>query len=402
MVISPQTAQSIVEETVKIIHRNINFMDEQAQIIASIDPNRIGDFHEGAWTVLKTKEPLIIQEENEFGGAKRGVNLPVELNDQIIGVIGITGKPEEVVQFGEVIKRMTEILLKEAYIEEQIELENRARESFIDEWIEGDWENDKLFAARGWIHKINVHIPRAAVVLEVKDFNDILYEKLKSYEADVKGELEFQQFRCEILNVIQNHFPEQSQHVIIPSGSTRYTMLLSVNEHSSEMKRKEKIRYRLNKIQSAIQTSYKFETTAGIGQMYVDPRSTSHSVREAERALLHAKNRKQTFIFHDELGIESFAYDLSEETREAYIKKVLLNDTGIEHAQMLETLECFFEANGSITEAAEKLFIHKNTLQYRLKRIKEITGYDPRVLTEAVMLYVAMTFYMINNGADRN
>ncbi|WP_408008753.1 CdaR family transcriptional regulator [Pseudalkalibacillus sp. A8] len=402
MVISSKVAQSIVEETVKIIDRNINFMDDQANIIASIDLNRIGYFHEGAWTVLKKKEALIIHEENEYEGAKAGVNLPVELNNQIIGVIGVTGKPGEVVQFGEVIKRMTEILLKEAYLEEQVELESRAKESFINQWLAGDWENDKLFAARGWILKINVHIPRIAVVLDVRDFNHILYEKLKSYEADVKGELEFQRFRREILNLIREHFPEQSQHVIIPSGSTKYTLLLSVDEKATDKKMKEIIRYRLDMIQSTIQTAYGFKTAAGIGQAYHDPREISISVQEAERALLHAKNRSQPLFFIDELGIETFAYELSDETREAYIQKVLLTETGNDLSQIVNILECYFEVNGSITQAADKLFIHKNTLQYRLKRIKEMTGYDPRVLTDAVNLYVALIFYKINKGPDRS
>jgi carbohydrate diacid regulator len=401
MVISSQIAQSIVEETVKVIHRNINFMDSNASIIASVDQDRIGDFHEGALKVLKTQETVIIHEDDEFKGAKKGVNLPVYLNNRILGVIGITGEPDEVVQFGEVIRRMTEILLKEAHLEEQLELENIAKVSFIDEWIDGDWEDDKLFAARGWILGINVHLPRVAVVMDIIGFNDVLYEKLRSHQADVKGELEFQRFRREILEMVQNHFPKESQHVIIPAGSTRYTLLLSVDETLTEQNRKEKIQYRLDKIQTAIQSVYGYQTAIGVGKMYLEPRDAAKSVHEAERALLHAKNRKQSSYFYDQLGIESFAYDLPYEVREEYVKNVLQVESKQNLDQIIETLKTFYEANGSITEAAEKLFIHKNTLQYRLKRIKEDTGYDPRILPDATMFYVALTFHLINNGTKR-
>jgi carbohydrate diacid regulator len=83
------------------------------------------------------------------------------------------------------------------------------------------------------------------------------------------------------------------------------------------------------------------------------------------------------------------------------VKNVLQVESKQNLDQIIETLKTFYEANGSITEAAEKLFIHKNTLQYRLKRIKEDTGYDPRILPDATMFYVALTFHLINNGTKR-
>jgi carbohydrate diacid regulator len=64
--------------------------------------------------------------------------------------------------------------------------------------------------------------------------------------------------------------------------------------------------------------------------------------------------------------------------------------------EIIETLSCFFACNQSINKTAERLFIHKNTLQYRLIKIKEITGYDPRVFEEAVLLYLGLYF----NRAD--
>src|SRR5690606_39510710 len=82
------------------------------------------------------------------------------LKKQVVGCSGINGPVEEIGPFGKVIKKMTEILLKEAYLDELSDLEERAKEYFIEEWISENWDNDKLFAARGWILGINVHLPR--------------------------------------------------------------------------------------------------------------------------------------------------------------------------------------------------------------------------------------------------
>ncbi|WP_273832093.1 CdaR family transcriptional regulator [Guptibacillus sedimenti] len=395
MIISPPLAQSIVEETEGIISRNINFMDGEGKIIASTDPNRIGHFHEGAYNVLQQQRSLVIEEDNELEGTRKGINLPVFLHDQIIGVIGITGEPEEIKQMGEVIQKMTEILVKEAYLDEQLELEDRAKEAFIDEWIDGKWDNDKLFASRGWILGINVHIPRVAVILDMIGMNDLIYEKLSSYQADVKGELEIQRFRRAILQEIQSRFPPNSQHVIIPTGSTRYTLLLSVNDQVPESNRKRKIQFRLEKIQQAIESTYPFTMAAGIGRMYNTPREISKSVQESEKALLHSRKQSNLF-FYDQLGIESFLYDLSPEVRLDFVERILPLERVEKKDQLIQTLETFYKANGSIQKASSELFIHKNTLQYRLKKISEWTGYDPRNYEDSVLLQVALAFYKSN------
>lgn len=58
MKISSKLAQNIVQSIKEIIHHEINFMNMEGVIIASTDPMRIGQQHEGALKVLKTKRSL--------------------------------------------------------------------------------------------------------------------------------------------------------------------------------------------------------------------------------------------------------------------------------------------------------------------------------------------------------
>ena len=53
-------------------------------------------------------------------------------------------------------------------------------------------------------------------------------------------------------------------------------------------------------------------------------------------------------------------------------------------------MEIYFAADCSLKTAAEKLYIHKNTLQYQLDKIHALTGYDPRVFREGVILYLGL------------
>lgn len=64
-------------------------------------------------------------------------------------------------------------------------------------------------------------------------------------------------------------------------------------------------------------------------------------------------------------------------------------------------LEAWFAAEGSLNTAAQNLYIHKNTLQYRLKRLAEISGLDARRPSQAPALYLAMQFFL-ELDADRD
>ena len=94
MKISQNSAQQIVEEIGKLVKQNINLMDETGHIVASNDPARIGNFHTGAYRIIQNrlKEFYITPElEREMPNVRRGINLPIEVDGEVQGVIGITG-----------------------------------------------------------------------------------------------------------------------------------------------------------------------------------------------------------------------------------------------------------------------------------------------------------------------
>ncbi len=74
------------------------------------------------------------------------------------------------------------------------------------------------------------------------------------------------------------------------------------------------------------------------------------------RLLLQLENHSELAAFKDEILGALLAYDNSE--------------------QLVQTLEAFFENNGNLSQAAETLFVHRNTLIYRMERIAEISGLD--------------------------
>jgi len=63
--------------------------------------------------------------------------------------------------------------------------------------------------------------------------------------------------------------------------------------------------------------------------------------------------------------------------------------------EFIRTLEAFFKQKGNLSQTAEVLFIHRNTLSYRLKQISEITGLDLKNCDTALAVQLALKIYQM-------
>ena len=100
MDIDPRIAQTIVENIKGIIRYDINFFDAHGKMIASTDATRIGTFHDAARLAAERKRTVAVDGDNQFIGARNGINAPVMFGDSVVAVIGITGQRHEVEPFG--------------------------------------------------------------------------------------------------------------------------------------------------------------------------------------------------------------------------------------------------------------------------------------------------------------
>ncbi|WP_280641930.1 sugar diacid recognition domain-containing protein [Gallibacterium genomosp. 3] len=107
-------AQKIVERTMDIINCNINIMDAKGRIIASGDLNRVGEIHDGALLALSQGRTVDIDKAviHSLHGVRPGINLPLKLDGKIIGVIGLTGDPTSLKEFGKLVCMTAEMMLE--------------------------------------------------------------------------------------------------------------------------------------------------------------------------------------------------------------------------------------------------------------------------------------------------
>ena len=100
---------------------------------------------------------------------------------------------------------------------------------------------------------------------------------------------------------------------------------------------------------------------------------------------------ERTIIGYENLGIARLVYQLPTTLCDMFLKEVFKRGS-IESLdqETLFTIQKFFENNLNVSETSRKLFVHRNTLVYRLEKIKKITGLDLREFEDAIVFKVAL------------
>ena len=107
-----------------------------------------------------------------------------------------------------------------------------------------------------------------------------------------------------------------------------------------------------------------------------------------------------TIVSYNNLGIARLVYQLPTTLCDMFLKEVFKRGSidSLDH-ETLFTIQRFFENNLNVSETSRKLFVHRNTLVYRLEKIKKITGLDLREFEDAIVFKVALMVkkYLSNN-----
>ncbi len=131
----------------------------------------------------------------------------------------------------------------------------------------------------------------------------------------------------------------------------------------------------------------------GIGTPITSIKDLSHSFKEAQIALEVAKvfDTEHSIISYNHLGIARLVYQLPTTLCEMFLKEVF-NQGSIDSLdeETLFTIQRFFENNLNVSETSRGLFVHRNTLVYRLEKIKKLTGLDLREFEDAIVFKVAL------------
>ena len=347
MELTQKLGDKIIREVRKLIHEDIIIVNKQAVIIASTEPARIGHYHEGADYTIQNKKTMIITEEDEqrLKGVKAGINLPITIQEQVLGVIGITGNPDEVAPFGSLMKKMTELLIKESIYIQEVEWKERMAKTLLN---------------RAEVLGIVTNHKKRCILIRVEDSTD---DSISNIIMKAKRWLE-----------------QQTTGVVTKWKENQLLLLLDCVENQSEIQIK---KYMENFYQFA-ENDLHTNVSIGIGNE-VNFKSLVTSYMQAKKAL---KAKSHSIVFYNDLLLDIILADVKENSKDVFIHRVfepIRND-----AVLIQTLKTYVQNNLHLKTTAEHLHIHINTLHYRLKKIYELTNLDPKSTESIVIFYLGL------------
>lgn len=376
MKISEDTAGKIVREISNMVNQDVNLMDETGLIIASTNPKRIGTYHVGAQKIIAEKlDSLAVYTDKEYNGARMGINMPICLNGDITGVLGISGEWSQIEPYIRLVRRTTEVLLMNSYLQGKDDLAKKEQRRYLHALLFE--EKKKLpedFISKGTLAGLDLSAARRCVCISFQKEGRFSEEVGRLLEEAERQIFQIRGRRGRTPYIV---YREPTQLDIFAIAETQEDVLRFIRELAEKMKLPEGI---------ALKAGVDDGQYAGM-----ELRSAKDRAEKSLKAALRGENGD--IVFYGTLTAGVFLSEVSDVSKEEYLRRVFGNMDRKEMGRWIALLEIFYGCEGSITKTAERLFIHKNTLQYQLKKLSSLTGYDPRRLSAAGVYQTAIWFF---------
>ena len=380
MQLNETIARQIIERTMKIIPHSINVMDNKGRIIGSGDRARLQQKHEGAVLAIAERRVVDIDDATaqHLKGVKPGINLPIIYLEQVIGVIGISGIPEQVQQYGELVKMTAELIVEQAALMSQVEWNKRHREELVLQLIQCVQLNDAQLNTIAERLNLDLSQPRVAAVVKVTP------DKNQSFSLEHLQQL---------VHLLE--YPERDNLVGIISVSKNEVVVLkpvSLTESgwSQQMETK-----RINQLLKRVKKLSNFSIKIALGEYFSGVDGLAKSYETAQLTMQSVSNQSGEVFFYQDHKLPVLMSSILSETwkaeqlRQPYDLLKQHDTKGI----LIRTLSEYFSQNCDASQTCQKLHIHRNTLRYRLEKTEQITSLNISNLNDKLQLYLAMTLF---------
>ena len=360
MKLRKQLAQQIVTPIKDVCQQDINFINTKGIIFASTNPKRVGEFHEIGLKVAQTGQMIEVTDQESYFGTQAGINIPFYYNCELLATIGISGNPNQVGKYALLAQKMTRLILKEHELD-YLDFGRKNEASIVLHHLVEGRELDYYYLNQ-FLNQYHLS--------EKTDYRLLTFE-INSQ----KQKLLLSQSEMSLLNF----FDKLDTAIYTFNYPNQYWLLLS--DHMFD--------YYYPNILS------KFECEKGLYKVGIGQKSSlSLLKRSYETSILALKALKgqQKVNLVDDLDLELLLTSIDSNIKQYVLNKALVNLS--ENDKIL--LNSYFKHNLSLKECSQELFIHKNTVQYRLNKIYESTQLNPRNFKDATLLYLALKSEDIN------
>ncbi len=191
------------------------------------------------------------------------------------------------------------------------------------------------------------------------------------------------------VDVLSGMFPDKAQDFVVSINETDIAVVKQITTSTTS----EELEAIARQMEDTLKNELFIRSVIGIGSVTEHLRELSDSYKEAQTAIDVGKvfDTEKSIINYENLGIGRLIYQLPTTLCDIFLSEIFKkNSIDSLDQETLFTINKFFENNLNVSETSRKLFVHRNTLVYRLEKIKKLTGLDLREFDHAIVFKVAL------------
>ncbi|MCL1924699.1 MAG: helix-turn-helix domain-containing protein [Defluviitaleaceae bacterium] len=344
--ISAQILQNVVDGLKELLRLDFSVIETEGRIVASTESSLIGEVIDSLRPfMVSAAEVQIIEGYIYFKAFDNGV---AEY------VVSIKGTDIESHKAGQIAAFQVECLLT-AY-KERYDKDNFIKNLLLDNLLLVD------IYSRAKKMGISSTATRSIFLIEVEDASLTLIDKLRKFYENPK----------DFITNVDEH------HIIVVKQVKENSSLQELEEIASTLA-------------DIMHTELEINSRVSIGTKISDLKNVSLSYKEAKMALEVSSifNPESQIVNYENLGIGRLIYQLPLSLCKIFMFEIL-GETSLDvfEEEVLVTVDKFFENNLNVSETSRQLFIHRNTLVYRLNKLIKKTGLDLTNFDDAVVFKI--------------
>jgi purine catabolism regulator len=319
------------------------------------------------------------------------VVVPIKANGDINGNLVIIESCSQLDEIGLIAVERASTIIALQFVKEKavLETEYQIRGEILEDIIGGNFKSEKEIIRRASYLSFNLNTSLVVFVIAIDHSHSNLGSQGRRDEKTI------QKIKSNILQVVHSAFRDY------PGGAMLLGKSESINGlvHQASDDEASVLHRKLTEIANKIVMKFpKIKFSIGLGSVFNGVRNTKQSFEEATAAARIGRIMRGPFnvtLFED-LGPYRFLYKLKDtKAMTNYYSECLGRIIGYDqehNTELLTTLNCYFKNDCSLSQTAKRLYIHKNSVIYRLKKIEELSGLSVNNSDECFNLHLCLKF----------
>lgn len=360
-VLDKELCRKLVQSSSLTIGCNVLVTDEKGYVYASNMVEREGSLHEASLEVIESGQMAWhdAAAAERLRGTMPGMTIPLIIENQVIGTIGITGEPKKVAGYAALVQQMTQVFMGfQKRQQESAGIDNRLQ-NLIREIIHFDERIKQPHEIYNMAFELGADLDIPRVVILVQKVSGGSPQAVMEGGTAAESELLGRFFRLQQDFVCRRNDGEHLVLACLPKEGTG-----GLTE-------------RCRRMEKALRETGQYQVGIGTAADSLDALRRSYENALFAVRVMQTGVRHETCLAYSELGLEKLAASLPDDVCSAVraeYSKALFDSPRF--AETMEIIDAWCRQEFSFTDTARALHVHKSTLTYRFQRIRELYGLD--------------------------